>query len=191
MDWIKNLEQFATCKEAIDYCSSFSSPQKCWDACERGDWMLWLLGRLAGGLESWSRRKLVLTACKCARLSLQFVPTGEQRPLRAIQMAEAWAIRNGATLDDVNADADADAAADAAAVAVAANAAAVAYAANAAANAAYAATYAANATYAAAAAYYTADAAAAYYVADAPKTKILKKCASIVRKYYPIAPRLG
>ena len=161
MNWIEKLEKYAPCSEAVDYCRSFSSAQKAWDSCERGDWMLWLLGKLSGPSESNSRRKLVLTACKCARLSLKFVSKDEKRPLKAIQTVEAWAKRKkGVTLDDVM---------DAA---------------NAAANTAYAA----NAAYAAYTAY-AAYAAAAAYAAYAEK-KTLKKCADIVRKNYPKAPRL-
>ena len=62
-----------------------------WRACQRGDWMLWLCGRLSGKPWSECRRKLVLAACACARLALVYVPAGEQRPLRAIELAEMWA----------------------------------------------------------------------------------------------------
>ena len=43
--------------------------------------MLWLLGKQSGPPESKSRKKLVLSACKCARLALKHVPKGEKRPL--------------------------------------------------------------------------------------------------------------
>ena len=141
--------------------------------------MLWLLGKWAGDPESDSRKKLVLATCECARLALLYIKKGDTRSLKAIETAEAWARgENGTTLDDVRS---------------AANAAvyAAAYAAYAA-NATYAAAYAAYAAYAADAAYAAADAAyaayAAYAAADA-RTKILAKCADIVRKHYPKAPR--
>ena len=53
--------------------------------------MLWLLGKLSGPPESASRKKLVLAACACARQALRFVPTGEDRPRLAIEIAERWA----------------------------------------------------------------------------------------------------
>jgi len=184
MNWIEKLEIYRPCSNAVEYCRNYPTAQKAWDACERGDWMLWLLGKLSGKPESPSRRKLVLTACKCARLSLKFVSKDEKRPLKAIQTAEAWAKRKkGVTLDDVKyAAADADAAAYAAYAAADADAAA-----DAAAYAAYAAYAAAVAAYAAADAVAAVAAAVAAYAA---RTKILKKCADIVRKNYPKAPRL-
>ena len=137
MNWIEKLERYSPCSEAVDYCRNYTSAQKAWDSCERGDWMLWLLGKLSGESESQSRRKLVLTACKCARLSLKFVSKDEKRPLKAIQTAEAWAKRKeGVTLDDVK------------------------------------------------------DATVAASALCGAETKILKKCADIVRKDYPKAPRL-
>jgi len=170
------LKKLEACKEAVEWAKQFTTLQEAWDVCERGDWMLWLLGKKSGKPESKSRKKLVLAACKCARLSLKYVKKGEPRPLKAIQTAEMWA--NGdisVSLQDVRNAADAAYAVDAAYAAYAA-ADAAAYAAYAAADAAAYAAYAADA----------ADAAyAAYAAAYAARTKTLKKCASIVRKDYP------
>ena len=181
---IKKLVIMDACDEAVDFARKFPTSQAAWDACDRGDWMLWLLGKLAGKPHSASRKKLVLAACKCARLSLKCVPKTEKRPLKAIQTAEAWAKgKKGVSLDDVRAAADAatNAAYAADAPYAAADAAKAAYAAKAAA-------YTAEAAYAAAkAAAYTAAKAAAY---TASRGETLTKCANIVRKYYPTAPRL-
>ena len=187
-NWIHNLRSLEACREAVEWAKQHKSPQAAWDACERGDWMLWALGSLAGPSESDSRRKLVLTACKCARLSLKHVKAGDDRPRKAIETAEAWARKKkGVTLDDVRAAADA--AADAACAA--AYAAGAAYAANgaadAAADAAYAAAYAAGAAYAAYAACAACAAADAAYAAYAQR-QTLKHCAAIVRRAYPKAP---
>jgi hypothetical protein len=101
--------------------------------------MLWYLAK-----RGFDRKRLVLIACKCARLGLKYVPKKEKRPLKAIQTAEAWATgKDGVTLGDVRAAARAAYAANAAYAAYAANAARAAYAAN----AAYAAYAAANAAY--------------------------------------------
>jgi len=180
---INYLKKLGACFEAVGWAEQFDSPQEAWDSCERGDWMLWLLGKQSGKPGTKSRKKLVLTACKCARLSLKYVSKGEKRPLKAIQIAEKYAKGiEGITLQDVM---------NAAAYAAAAYAAA--YATYAAAYAAYAADDDAAAAYAAAAAdaddaaAYAADAAYVAYVAydDDAKQKILKKCADIVRKDYP------
>ena len=137
---IKRLEELEACSEAVEWARDQDNPQQAWDDCERGDWMLWLLGHLSGGPRSKSRKQIVLMACECARLSLKYVPKGEDRPRIAIETAEAWT-RGEATLQQVQ------------------NAASAAYAAASAAYAAYA--YYAYAAYASAAAAYASAAASA------------------------------
>ena len=128
--WLMGIKRLKACNEAIEWGKQFDTLGEAWQKCERGEWMLWLLGKLSGKPGSDSRKKLVLAACGCARLSLPYVPKGEIRPLRAIETAEAWARGDaGITLQMVKA--------------------AAAYAAYAAAAGAYAA-YAAHAAYAAA-----------------------------------------
>jgi hypothetical protein len=173
---VKWLEGLHACPEAVEWVAKQTTTKQAWQDCKRGDWMLWLLGKLSGKPGSAARKNLVLAACGCARLSLKYVSKGEERPRIAIEKAEKWA-HGKATLDEVR-DA-AYAAADSADYADDAYAAYAAYAA--AANAAYAA---ANAAYAAANAAY-----AAYADADA-KTKTFAKCADIVRKHYPTPPRM-
>lgn len=155
--YITTLKRQGACKEATDWLENegFKTLDEAWLVCERGDWMLWLAGKLSGEPGSEKRRKLVLAACECARLALPLITVGETRPLKAIEMAEAWARGDeGITLPMVRDAANA------------AN-----YAAANAANAAYAANY-----------------AAAYAAANAANAA-LKRCADIVREYYPIAPR--
>ena len=103
---MEQLRLLNACDSGLKYAEQFATLQEAWDKCEKGYWMLWLAGRLAGDNQSPSRRKLVLVACECARLALPFVPPGELRPLRAIEAAEKWA-EGGATLDDVRGAADA------------------------------------------------------------------------------------
>ena len=161
MNYVEYLKSIRACNEAILAAQGMTAQQS-WDKCERGDWMLWLIGKLSGGPDCAKRKRLVLTTCKCARLGLIYIPDDEKRPLRAIEAAEQWARgENGITSDDVE---------------IAANAA------NAAANAAYAAN-AANAVYDANAANAAAYAAYAAYAAET-----LKQCADIVRADYPISP---
>ena len=134
-EWINPISDLRACQEALDWAEQYDSMEEAWQKCERGDWMLWLAGKMAGGARSKSRRTLVLAACSCARLALPYVEKGETRPLEAIETAEAWARREpSVTLGEVIAAANA---------------------------AAYAAAYAAN------------------------DTTLKKKCACIVRQYYP------
>ena len=121
------------CSNAVEWARSQKSAAAAWKSCERGDWMLWLLGKLSGEPESASRKKLVLAACSCARLSLKYVRKGEDRPRIAIETAERYARGEVLTMDDVR---KAAAAASASAASAAAAAAYVAYVADAAAAAA-------------------------------------------------------
>ena len=80
------------------------SLEEAWQKCERGDWMLWLAGKLSGSPDSDSRKKVVLASCQCARLALKYVKAGELRPQKAIETAEAWARGDpDITLKDVRA----------------------------------------------------------------------------------------
>jgi hypothetical protein len=114
-----HLVRLGACKPAIEWASG-KTIEQAWAECERGDWLLWLA--ISAGVD---RRRVVLAACACARLSLPHVPAGEMRPLKAIETTEAWARGDaGVTLSDVAAAASAaDAAASAADAAFAAGAA--------------------------------------------------------------------
>jgi len=158
--WSAALARLGACEDAVLWAMQQPDPEAAWRSCERGDWMLWLTAKLAGPPGDDSRRPLVLAACECARLVLHLLPVGEDRPRRAIEMAEHWA-KGDMTLDDARVAAAADAA-------------------NAAANAN---AYAANAYAAANAAAYAADAAAA-------RRKTERQCADIVRRWYPTPPPL-
>ena len=165
---IKKLASLHPCNEAVEWLKEQSSMKVAWETCERGDWMLWLLGKLSGKIGSKSRKQLVWTSCQCARLSLPYITKDEKRPLNTIETAEKYT-KGNATLKEVKVAADA------------------AYAASAAATAA-AAAYAADAAAAYAAAIYAAYADATDVDA---KNKILKQCADIVRENYPKAPKLN
>ena len=98
--YVEKLKKLNACQDAIEYSEKFSTLQKAWNECNRGDWMLWLLGRLSGPPDSESRKHVVLIACKCARLSLKYIPKDEKRPLEAIQTTEKYS--NGkATFEEV------------------------------------------------------------------------------------------
>ena len=40
------IEKYNPCPEAVEFRSKFSSFKEAWDACPRGDWMLWLAYKL-------------------------------------------------------------------------------------------------------------------------------------------------
>jgi hypothetical protein len=166
-----NAKQFAALLVELNACSEAQewaggkSLAVVWKTCKRGDWLLWLCGKMADKPNWPTRKEVVLAACDCAKLALKYVPKGEERPRKCLETVRAWAAGN-ATIHEVRtarAAADADAAAAYAAYADAADAA-----------------YAADAAAAAAAYAY-----AVYAYADAAanaRTTTLAKCAVLVRK---------
>lgn len=66
-----------------------TTPHGAWNACGRGDWIVWLLGELyiRGALR---RQTLVLAACAAAEVALTCLPAGETRPRYAIETARRW-----------------------------------------------------------------------------------------------------
>lgn len=193
-DWVRLLRHLGACdgearRWADKEYARDGRASVAWECCERGDWMLWLVFR--AGV---NRRLVVRAACACARLALVHVPEGEDRPLRAIETAEAWT-RREATIAKVHVHASA--AAHAAAHAYT-HAAAHAY--TAAAHVAYTAhaayTVAASVAASAAHAAYTAHAhavaahaythTAAHTAAHAARADALRRCADLVREHIPI-----
>ena len=160
--WSDKYAKLNPCPGAMAWLKTQPNARTAWSECQRGDWMLWLAGRLAGPPGDDSRRPLVLAACDCAELAKPYWPKGEDRPANALSVARSWARNEGATLDDARA-----AVAVAGAWAEAAGAAAWA--------AAWAA--AAGATMAAVA------------VAGAAREETVAECADIVRRYYPRPPK--
>lgn len=73
-----------------------------WDTSERGDWLLWLSIHMIGRNGWPTHHQVVSASCQCARLALMHVKSGEARPVKAIEMAEAW-VRGQATLEEVRA----------------------------------------------------------------------------------------
>ena len=101
--WLKPIKDLGACEEALVWAKQFASLDEAWLRCERGNWMLWLAGRLSGKRESLARKKVVLAVCQCARLALPYVRKGELRPLQAIETAEKWAKGDDITLEELEA----------------------------------------------------------------------------------------
>jgi len=174
MDLDKTLLGLGACADGRKWARGKTAADA-WRDCQRGDWMLWVAAKLA------DRKPVVLAACAVAREALQHVPTGEKRPLRAIETAEAWC-RGKVTIGAVRQAANA---AYAAYAAYASNAAYAAYASDDAYDDASAdSAYAAAASDAASAA---ADAAYAAYASDDAYAASLARSAEIVREMIPFA----
>ena len=138
----KYLKNLNACSESLSWANKRKTSRNAWLSCPRGDWLLWLAGRI--GID---KNLIILAACDIAESVLHLVPENEERPRKAIETARAF-IAGKATIEEVRA-------ADAA------------YATWHAADAAY---YAANAAYAAADA--AAANAAAAYAADAAASSV-------------------
>src|SRR5690606_33136567 len=78
MHWSAKLEALGACNEAANYARTFDSFSDAWAACERGDWMLWILDTLSGPPGSDSRRAVVAAAVDCAALARKFT-SGDAR----------------------------------------------------------------------------------------------------------------
>ena len=206
--WSKSIPQPA-CDLALEWSRTQPSLETAWRECQRGDWMLWLLGRCGA-----DRKRLVKAAALCVEpaaalcdeyteaVCLSVVQTcvawsegdaSEEERLRATGWADAasWTARAAVAATRA---AGAEWAARAARAAEAAGAAATweeAWAAwAAAADAAWAADAAADAADAAARAADAAAAAAGWAAAEAAKAASQGHSADIVRGVFPSPPKL-
>ena len=176
------ISKYNPCREAIQFRAKYDSFEEAWNACERGDWMLWLAHQIKVDL-----RVLTLAKGRCAELVIDLLE--DERSIKAIKIAIAFG-EGKATRKELDDAADAaNAAADAYAYAYAATsyvatvaATVAASAASAARAAAYADADAANA--ARAAAYAAASAATSYVAAVAAEKEIFKKSAQICREVF-------
>jgi len=108
--WIATLTRLEACTDARAWARSLpadTTPESAWSACERGDWLLWLLGALhrRGAV---TRQVLVLAACASARTALRYLAgrPAEAASIASIETAERWC-RGEATIDEVRAARDA------------------------------------------------------------------------------------
>ena len=192
MTFQEKLKKLKACSDAVEWVGNRTAKQA-WNECQRGDWMLWLIGNSNPKNTLALRRKIVLCACDIAETSLKYIPKTENRSAEALRIARAWAHGEKISTDQLIAASDAAGAASAAArsardAAGAASAAASAAASDAAWVAASdAAWVSAWAAWAAIAAAWAARAAAS----DAASAAAWASSANIVRKYFQNPPKLG
>ena len=164
---LNRLEKLDACSAAVEWIGE-RDLETAWKECPRGDWMLWLAGRV-----EIDRKLLVKAACKCAELVLPIYEKKypkDSRVRNCIAVTLRW-VAGKATIEEVR---EARKAADAA------------HAAAHAADAAACAADAACAAHAAACAAYAAYAAAcAAYAAYAAREKMQKQTAAVVRRAIP------
>jgi hypothetical protein len=191
---IEHLNKLDACIESVEFAEQFATLQQAWDHCERGDWLLWYCGKMAGPSGSASRRSLTLAACQCARISLDHIE--DPRAEIAIVTAEQWTAGD-TTIGVVDVREAAYAAYNASHNVAHATTGAAYYAAAAAANAAYIADKASHAVSTACRASFAASHAAsaishaASAIYNSKREEVLKQCADIVRMFYPTPPKRG
>ena len=92
-NWAKALIPYTPCMDGYVWAARNETYAGAWASCDRGDWMLWLMGVLAGASGSAARQVLVLAASDCLQLTpaAMFSTAGQT----AVTVATAWA--NGTT----------------------------------------------------------------------------------------------
>lgn len=93
LPYIRQIENLSACRESIAWLREQNHPslEAAWAACQRGDWMLWLLAETVGPAGDPARVPLVLAACDCVELTLPLIPAeGRHAPLQALDTARAW-----------------------------------------------------------------------------------------------------
>ena len=63
--WSDALLTLRACEDAIDFAAQHATYEAAWAACERGDWMVWLLGCLSGRRGDPRRDALLDTVRAC------------------------------------------------------------------------------------------------------------------------------
>jgi hypothetical protein len=89
MHWSIELEKVGACRPAVEWARQYPTFHEAWQACPRGDWMLWLISRTSS-LKGPALRKLVLAKARCGKLALHLMENPQSR--RAVRMAERFGL---------------------------------------------------------------------------------------------------
>ena len=92
MKHVDYLESLNACEEAVDYAKGFATLQSAWDACARGDWMLWLIGRTIDLSDESALRTFTLAKARCAKLAYHLMK--DERSRNAVKVAEQFGLGN-------------------------------------------------------------------------------------------------
>ena len=98
------LKRIGACDDAVEWSKGYDDDQVAWDACERGDWLLWIIGkRLKSKPWSDERKPLVLCCIEVTLTVKHLWPKAQAANLdAAMRTLQKWC--NGkATTEEANA----------------------------------------------------------------------------------------
>lgn len=89
---IHKLQELHACSEAIAWAKTYPNLQAAWDACERCDWMIWLINSLSGDKCGRKRKDLVLLLCKGTAGMLPYIGKNKKKLVRGnLRAIRQWA----------------------------------------------------------------------------------------------------
>jgi vacuolar-type H+-ATPase subunit D/Vma8 len=80
-----DLRQFDICKPPLDFYDNYDSFEDAWNACPRGDWMLWIAHKLKV-----DHRILTLAKSRCARTVIHLMK--DKRSINAVEISELYGL---------------------------------------------------------------------------------------------------
>ena len=89
-NYIRAIKKLSACEEAVKDAHSFKTSEELWATCARGDWMLWLIGRIINQSDEAQLRKLTLVKARCAKLVIHLMK--DERSRKAVEIAERFGL---------------------------------------------------------------------------------------------------
>jgi hypothetical protein len=92
-EFTKLCRSHHACTEGLAWIKG-KSLAEFWQTCDRADWMLWIVGQMAGEKGWPTQQEIVLVACLCAGTALPIFEKKypkDDRPRKAIEAARSWA----------------------------------------------------------------------------------------------------
>ena len=101
----KRLQELNACTEAMKWVGD-RTPQQALEQCDRGDWLLWWIGKERETKGFPNIREIILVEALCAKLVIHLMK--DNRSIQAVEVAERYG-RGLATDEELSTDAYADA----------------------------------------------------------------------------------
>lgn len=81
------------CTEGLIYWQGYQTAVELWQGCNRGDWMLWLIGKLPSRIPGMTPRQVAQTCVSVAEeciATIPFHPSHIDAVARDLQLAKQW-----------------------------------------------------------------------------------------------------